>query len=55
MTKYVKVKDVVELINGLDSLPFEEETEELVNQLPIYTDNVIKEPKDRAKAGRDNV
>jgi hypothetical protein len=36
MSKYVKVEDVVGLINGLDSLPFEEETEDVVNSLPIY-------------------
>ena len=36
MSKYVKVEDVIDLINGLDSLPFEEETEEIVNCLPIY-------------------
>lgn len=36
MAKYVKVEDVIDLINGLDSLPWEEETEELVNGLSVY-------------------
>lgn len=50
MAKYVKVEDVIELINGLDSLPWEEETEELVNRLPIYdTDKVIKDIKANAE------
>lgn len=46
MAKYVKVDDVIELINGLDSLPWEEETEDIVNSLPIYdTDEVINRIK----------
>ena len=50
MAKYVKVEDVVELINGLDSLPFEEETEDIVKSLPIYdTDKVVKELKANAE------
>lgn len=52
MTLYVRVKDVVELINGLDSLPFEEETEDMVKQLPLYTAKTIMEQKDRTEARR---
>ena len=34
MSDYIKRQDVIDLINGLDSLPCEDETEELVNSLP---------------------
>lgn len=50
MAKYVKVEDVIDLINGLDSLPFEEETRDIVNSLPIYdTDKVIERLKSNAE------
>ena len=43
MSKYVKAEDVIELINGLESLPWEEETEEMVNRLPAYDlDKVVE-------------
>lgn len=46
MAKYVKVEDVVDFINGLDSLPFEEETADMVNRLDIYdTDSLVERVK----------
>jgi len=33
MSKYVSVEDVKELINGLDSLPWEEEVDDLLKNL----------------------
>lgn len=52
MSKYVKVEDVIELINGLDSLPWEEETGEMVNRLPAYDlDKVVERlEEERQKA-----
>lgn len=52
MAKYVKVEDVIELIKGLESLPWEEEVEELVYSLPIYdTDKDIHAVKEGGKGG----
>lgn len=33
MAKFVKATDVKDLLNGLDSLPWEDEVEDLVNEL----------------------
>ena len=50
MSRYVKVEDVKDLINGLDSLPWEEETEDIVNRLDTYdTDEVVKELREYGK------
>lgn len=50
MSKLVRVEDVVNLINGLESLPWETETEELVNSLPIYdTEKVANDLKEYGK------
>lgn len=43
MDKYVKVADVIALINGLDSLPFEEETEDMVNSLPTCDMETVRD------------
>lgn len=41
MAKYVKVDDVVELIDGLEGIPWGDETKDLVNSLQVYdTDKV---------------
>lgn len=41
MSDYIKRQDVIDLINGLDSLPWEEETEELVNRLQTLDETEI--------------
>ena len=41
MSDYISKQDVIDLINGLDSLPWEEETEEIVNGLPTISESEI--------------
>lgn len=41
MSDYIRKQDVIDLINGLDSLPWEEETEEIVNGLPTLDEKEI--------------
>lgn len=45
MGRLVDVEDVKELINGLDSLPWEEEVDDLVNSIPTAydVDKVVEE------------
>ena len=40
MDKYIKAEDVKDLLNGLDSLPWEDEVEDMVDRL--ITDNVVE-------------
>ena len=48
MGRLVDVEDVKALINGLDSLPWEEEIDELVDTIPTAynVDEVVKEVKE---------
>lgn len=48
MGRLVDVEDVKALINGLDSLPWEEETDDLVDTIPTAynVDEVVKEVKE---------
>jgi hypothetical protein len=41
MSDYIRKQDVIDLINGLDSLPWEEETKEIVDTLPTLDETEI--------------
>ena len=41
MSDYIRKQDVIDLINGLDSLPWEEETKEIVDTLPTLDEKEI--------------
>ena len=41
MSDYIRKQDVIDLINGLDSLPWEEETKEIVDGLPTLDEKEI--------------
>lgn len=43
MSRLINSEDVKALINGLDSLPWEEEVDELVDRIPTAFDNGFKQ------------
>lgn len=42
MERFIKANDVKELLVGLDSLPWEEEVDDIINQLPVTDVQEVK-------------